>query len=100
MQLITDLPENIRFGLLLESETRCPSRHAQSWHSGQCVNEFLSHPVAQVLVVFVCAHVDERQHRDGFGWRSARRCLSLRVCLPKFVRQFRIASSVTVKIQK
>ncbi len=21
--------------------------------------------------MFVCAHVDERQHRDGFGWRSA-----------------------------
>src|SRR5436309_1897698 len=71
MQLITDFPKNIRFGFALESETRCPSRHAQPWYLGQRVNWFLGHPVAQILVVFVCAHVDERQHRDGFGWRSA-----------------------------
>src|SRR5437667_12817605 len=38
MQLITDFPENIRFGFALESETRCPARHAQPWHPGQRVN--------------------------------------------------------------
>src|SRR5438445_1071531 len=38
MQLITDFPENIRFGFALESETRCPSRHAQPWYPGQRVN--------------------------------------------------------------
>src|SRR5437016_6501389 len=100
MQLIADSPENICFAFALESETRGPSRHAQPWYPGQRVNQFLSHPIAQILVVFVCAHVDERQHRNGFGWRSARCCLSLRFCLSKFLRQFRIASFVTVKIQE
>src|SRR5438552_914147 len=66
VQLIADFTKDVLFVLALECKTGCSSRHAQSRHLGQHIDQFLGHPVTQILVVFVRAHVHERQHRDRF----------------------------------
>ena len=66
VQLLADLPENAFVVLPLEGKGGTASRHAQSFHFGQHVEQFFGHSVAEIFVRFVCAHVHERQHGDRF----------------------------------
>ena len=56
--------------LALEGERRGARRDLQVFHLGDGVDQFLGDAVAEVLHLRVAAHVDERQHSDG--WRAER----------------------------
>ena len=89
MQLLSDFVEDVVLVLAFESEARTASRHTQAFHFRQNVDQLFSHPVAQVFVALVRAHVHERQHRDRFlvgggrgawsdvGGRNTGRCRTL-----------------------
>ena len=64
MQLLADFVEDVVLVLAFESEARTASGHTQAFHFRQNVDQLFSHPVAQVFVALVRAHVHERQHRD------------------------------------
>src|SRR6266700_2905984 len=80
-QLIADFTKDVLFVFALERKTRCSSWHAQSRHLGQHIDQFLGHPVTQILVVFIRAHVHEWQHGNRFVRRDCSRlALSRRGC--------------------
>src|SRR5207302_3028764 len=67
MQLITDFPENIRFGFALESETRCPSRHTQPWYLGQRVIYSPGTSSIQYMFCFFFLMFDNRSTGTDLG---------------------------------
>ncbi len=55
--------------LATEAERRGTRDHPQIREPGQRVDDLFGQPVAEVVVLAVGAHVDERQHRDRSGAR-------------------------------
>ena len=67
VQLLAELAEDAVLGFAFESEGCTAPGHAKSFHFRQHVKQlFVSHAVAQILVVLVHAQIHERQHRDRF----------------------------------
>src|SRR6202030_2106072 len=50
----------------LEVERRGARRHPQVGHLREQVEQLLGETIGEVFLVVLLAHVDERQHRDGF----------------------------------
>jgi hypothetical protein len=59
--------------LALVDETRIARDHEQPLDARQTRNDVFDHPVGEILLLGVAAHVLERQHRDGrlVGQREA-----------------------------
>src|SRR6516165_12786513 len=60
----------------LEGESRASRDNVQSLNLSQRVDDLLGDSVGKVFVLWVRAHVGERQHHDGIGYRAfrGRRC--------------------------
>src|SRR6516164_327834 len=56
----------------LEGESRASSDNVQFWNLSQRVDDLLGDSVGKVFVLWVRAHVGERQHHDGIGYRAFR----------------------------
>src|SRR5215813_6577248 len=57
-----------------EGESRAARDNVQSRNLSQRVDDLLSDSVGKVFVLWVRAHVGERQHHDGIGYRAFRGC--------------------------
>ncbi len=62
-QLARDLPHID--GAVLVDECRVAGDHEQPADAGQAGDQILGHPVGEVLLIGIVAHVVERQHSDG-----------------------------------
>src|SRR5215469_10618438 len=56
----------------LEGESRASRDHVQSRNLSQRVDDLLSDSVGKVFVLWVRAHVGERQYHNGIGYRALR----------------------------
>src|SRR6516225_11944826 len=54
----------------LEGESGASRDNVQSLNLSQRVDDLLSDSVGKVFVLWVCAHVGERQYHDGIGYRA------------------------------
>src|SRR6516225_7345915 len=54
----------------LEGESRAARDNAQSLNLSERIDDLLSDSVGKVFVLWVRAHVGERQHHDGIGHRA------------------------------
>ena len=64
-QLLPNLPYVLR--LPFEVEGGCTSCNAKALHLSEGVNEFLGHPVAEVFLILVRAHIHEWENGDGLA---------------------------------
>src|SRR5690242_16783697 len=66
MQLLTHLAENVLLILSLEGKGGTASRDAQTFHLCESIEQLFGHAVAEVIVRFVRAQIEERQYGNGF----------------------------------
>jgi hypothetical protein len=60
------------FVLSLERECRRAGDHLEAGHLRQRVDDFFGQAVAEILVIGIATHVDEREHRNGRGTLAVR----------------------------
>src|SRR5215470_18551123 len=52
-------------GFAFERKARIASNHKQPFEAGERGDDFVNHPIRKILLLWIAAHVLERQHGDG-----------------------------------